>query len=121
MEDEKKYADEKLSDEQLDNVAGGSQAQYDVDVAFFQQLGYNMARTEVEDAYGDNGVKFDFNCSGDNSYRLLKSDGWTKHPHWAAMGYVLARKNYPGFDGQWWNIDSVKPFLKEHFHISDFG
>ena len=110
-----------MSDEQLEEVAGGSVEQKKVDIAFFQQLGYNMARTEVEDAYGDNGVKFDFNCSGDNSYRLLKSDGWTKHPHWAAMGYVLARKNYPGFDGQWWNIDSVKPFLKEHFHISDFG
>ena len=112
--------DEILKDEQLEQVAGGNAGQTRVDVGFFQQLGYDMANITVKDAYGDNGVQF-AETPGDNDYKLLKSDGWTRHPHWAAMGYVLARKNYPGFDGQWWNGDSVIPFLKEHFNISNFG
>lgn len=111
---------ELLSDEDLEQVAGGNAGETRVDIAFFQQLGYDMSKINVSSAYNDNGVQFSERL-GDNNYKLLKSDGWTSHPHWAAMGYVLAKKNYPGFNGEWWNADTTIPFLKEHFHISNFG
>lgn len=79
---------------------------------------YNTEKVSVENAFLDNRIKFSDNY-GDNSYKILTSDGeWTNHPHWAALGYVLKQKNYPGFNGNWTDLNYVKPFLKNNFDIT---
>ena len=87
------FKNELLNDKQLDLVAGGNDAQTKVDIGFFMQLGYNMAKTGIRDAYGDNGINFVGHSSKDNGYYILTSGGdWT--------------------DGKY-----VQSFLKEHFHV----
>jgi len=111
---------EKLDDEQLEQVSGGTAAQTRVDRIFFRHFGYNTEKVSVENAFLDNGIKFSDNY-GDNSYKILTSDGeWTNHPHWAALGYVLKQKNYPGFNGNWANESYVKSFLRSNFGITNF-
>ena len=117
------YKIETLTMEQLDLVAGGSSAQTDTDKGFFKKLGYNMNAVTVEDAFRDNGIMFNDSCFGDNDYVIfMKSSGeWCLHPHWAALGLVLARSKYPGFNGNWTDGKYVQSFLKEHFHVQSFG
>ncbi|MBR3497610.1 MAG: hypothetical protein IKO05_01295 [Selenomonadaceae bacterium] len=82
---------EMLSAEQLDLVAGGSDIQNAEDVLFFYELGYDVASTELKDAFAKNGVKFS-DRSDNNSYKILTGNGeWTQHPHFAALGYVLSK------------------------------
>ncbi|MBE8952020.1 MAG: hypothetical protein SR1Q7_02610 [Quinella sp. 1Q7] len=60
--------------------------------------------------------------NGDNDYKILTSDGeFTKHPHWAALGLVLKRKNYPGFNGNRTDSNYIHSFLKENFDLSELG
>ncbi|MBE8952021.1 MAG: hypothetical protein SR1Q7_02615 [Quinella sp. 1Q7] len=59
--------------------------------------------------------------NGGNDYRILTSDGeFTKHLHWAPLGYVLKQRNYPGFSGNRTDEAYVKPFLLSNFGIDKF-
>lgn len=110
--------EEMLSAEQLEQVAGGSRIQTTLDTGFFKQLGYNMNKVSLENAFADNGVKFEEN-RGNNSYTFYVGGEWKKHPHFAALGYVLAKRNYPGFNGKWTDSRYVHSFLKENFNITN--
>ena len=110
--------DEVLSAEQLDMVAGGSHTQTTLDSGFFKQLGYNMDKVSVENAFADNGVKFEDN-HGNNGYTFYVGGQWCKHPHFAALGYVLSKRKYPGFNGSWTDSKYVGSFMKKHFGIYD--
>lgn len=113
--------DEKLTDEQLEFVSGGSLWELNIDKSFFSKLGYNMDKTSVENAFASVGIEF---CAknGNNDYKILTSDGeFTRHPHWAALGLVLKRKNYPGFNGNWTDSNYVHSFLKDNFDLTDLG
>ncbi|MBR5913284.1 MAG: hypothetical protein IKZ58_02815 [Selenomonadaceae bacterium] len=118
--EEKIKNEEVMSEEELEQVAGGSYSQTEVDKKFFRQLGYDMTSISVRQAYEANGVKFSGQGIGDNEYQIEKPGGWTDHPHWAAMAYVLAQRHYPGFDGKWWE-GSAQDFIKFHFNIKNFG
>ena len=114
------FKEEMLSAEQLDMVAGGTFAEQLVDAGFFQQLGYNVAGTDkLKDAYSANGVKYFYDDFVKNSYDLKVDGEWTLHPQWAVMGYVLAKRNYPGFNGKWTDSKYVHSFLKENFNVTD--
>lgn len=113
------FKDEMLSAEQLDLVAGGSDIQNAEDVLFFYELGYDAGSTELKDAFAANGVKFS-DRSDNNSYKILMGNGeWTQHPHWAALGYILSKRQYPGFNGSWTNSYYVKSFIKDYFGINN--
>ena len=86
----------------------------------FKQLGYNMDKVSVENAFADNGVKFEDN-HGNNGYTFYVGGEWKRHPHFAALGYVLSKRHYPGFNGSWTDSKFVGAFMKENFGISDFG
>ena len=110
---------EMLSAEQLDLVAGGSDIQNAEDVLFFYELGYDVGSTELKDAFAKNGVKFS-DSYDNNSYKILTGNGeWTQHPHWAALGYILSKRNYPGFNGIWTDANYVKSFIKDNFGINN--
>ena len=111
--------DEMLSEEQLGLVAGGTAAENRVDVAFFHRLGYDMTRTGIAAAYIENGVNYFGNSNSSNYYSLKVKGEWCKHPHFAALGYVLAQRHYPGFNGSWTNSYYVKAFLKDYFGINN--
>ena len=83
------------------------------------QLDYDVAKVKIEDAFAANGVHFTYHSENvkSNDYRI----NGAKHPHWAALGYILSRRNYPGFTGKWTDSKYVSSFMKEHFHITDFG
>ena len=104
---------ETLTMEQLDLVSGGNEAEDYVDIGFFQQLDYNMARADLEDVFADNGVRYSHEHYDPNNYSILGQ----KYPHWAVLGYVLKKRNYTGFNGSWTDSNYTKSFLKEHFHI----
>lgn len=73
---------------------------------------------KVEDIFLSCGVKYSA-LNGNNSYKILTADGeWVKHPRWAVLGRILQRKNYPGFNGNWTDLNYVKPFLKNNFDIT---
>ena len=112
------FKDEMLSAEQLNLVAGGSHVQNVEDVIFFYELGYDVGSTGLKDAFAQNGVKFS-DSSGDNSYSLKVNGQWCKHPHFAALGYILSKRHYPGFNGSWTDANYVKAFLKDYFGINN--
>lgn len=117
------FINEMLTDEQLDGVSGGYVPMLpsrDIDVVFFEQLGYSMfGINTVGNAYAEYGIQYTNNPLG-NYYKLKVNGEWCKHPHWAVMGYVLSKKNYPGFTGKWTDGGYVQSFIKEHFGIKNF-
>ena len=107
-----------LTIEQLESVSGGSAGENKVDIAFFIQLDYNITDSKsFKKAFKDNGIEFENFSEQNNEYSI----NGQKYPHWAALGYILKRKNYPGFNGSWTDSKYVHSFLKDHFHISDCG
>ena len=117
-----------ISDEQLEIVSGGNDDQTKVDYTFFRKLGYSFPATAgelypstygntLESVFNENGVFFSGIGYFNNHYRINGS----LHPHWAALGYVLSTRNYPGFTGNWTDSKYVHSFLKEHFGINDLG
>ena len=113
--------EEMLSAEQLGLVAGGTAAENRVDVVFFHRLGYDMTRTGIDTAYSENGVNYVGDARYSNYYSLKVNGEWCKHPHFAALGYVLAKRNYPGFNGNWTDANYVKSFLADKFNIRSLG
>ncbi|MBR3497611.1 MAG: hypothetical protein IKO05_01300 [Selenomonadaceae bacterium] len=113
--------EEMLSAEQLGLVAGGTAAENRVDVAFFHRLGYDMTRTSINTAYIENGVSYFGDGYYTNRYHLKMNGEWCKHPHFAALGYVLAQRKYPGFNGNWTDANYVKSFLADKFNIHSLG
>ena len=110
------FLDELLTEEQLDRVAGGTFEQLETDRKFFVKLGYDMFTKTVKDLYDAHGVDFTYNTDDNNTYKI----NYGKHPHLAAMGLVLKKRNYPGFNGNWTDLNYVKSFMKEHFGITNF-
>lgn len=107
---------ELLSDEQLALVAGGSIEEFQDDRVFLRSLGYDLDRQRITDIYAENGVMYKGSFDN-NEYRIKINGEWCKHPHWAAMGYVLARMNFIGFNGKWTDSKYVHSFLKDNFFI----
>ena len=114
------FKNEMLSAEQLDLVVGGVD-QDEVDSEFFKQLGYNTARTYIGNAFADNGVIYSAGLFiwSKNTYKIRTSNGYEKMPHWAVLGYVLSKRNYPGFNGSWTDSNYVKAFIKDNFGINN--
>ena len=115
MAKEDKYADEKLSDDELEQVVGGSFEQRNKDAAFFRALGRECSGSDitVTNLFCEYGVKFYFNL-GDNTYKFQGAYSYACHPRHAALGYVLAKMNYPGYNGQWWDLNYTRNFIREH-------
>ena len=110
---------ELLTMEQLDFVSGGNGTQDAADKKFFRQLGYNMDKLGLTDAFLDNGIDFTNNYPYGNYYKIcLKDKGWNCHPQWAVLGYILKTREYPGFNGSWTDENYTKTFLKENFGIT---
>lgn len=108
---------ELLSGEQLDLVSGGSIAEFQDDKIFLRSLGYDLNRQRITDIYAENGVMYKSNVYDNNEYSIKINGQWCKHPHWAVMGYILARNNYIGFNGKWTDSNYVHSFLKNNFFI----
>lgn len=107
---------EKLSDEQLEQVTGGSTRQTDKDRRFFNILGIRCITSDnAEGAFGRYGVDFRPHVSADNEYIFEGANGYAHHPRIAALGYVLNKMKYNGYSGEWWNLDYTKNFLRDHF------
>ena len=113
---------EMLDMEQLDKVSGGWHYQNSMDKEFFQMLGYDMKNISIEDAFLDNGVRFDENKVGNNGYEIFYGSTGTfgKIPHWAAMGYVLSKRKTPDFKGSWTDSKYVCSYLKSNFGFKEF-
>ena len=115
--------EEIISDKELDSVSGGNRAQCRVDIGFFQQLGNDMYDLKIGEAWSKYGVNYTYS-EGGNSYEFSEGNGEIKNnPQWAAMGHVLSKINYPGFNGNSSDKNYVCQFLKDNFHInyhSDF-
>ena len=62
---------ETLTMEQLDAVSGGWHYQNSMDEEFFQRLGYNMDKISLEDAFLDNGIRFDESGVSNNGYQFF--------------------------------------------------
>ena len=104
-----------LTMEQLESVSGGSWSETKVDTAFLMQLDYSITNTiTIKKAFAENGIDFENYPSPLNNDYSIKGQ---KYPHWAALGYVLKKRNYAGFNGNWTDSNYTKSFLKEHFHI----
>lgn len=69
MADEQKFADEILSDDQLDNVAGGYASQSNYDKSLFQLLGVKGGN--LVNNFANYNIAFAENKNGDNSYSLM--------------------------------------------------
>jgi len=116
MADEKILQEEKLSEEQLEQVAGGSTRQTDKDRRFFNLLGIQcITPGNAEGAFGKYGVDFRPCLSADNEYIFKGANGYAHHPRHAALGYVLAKMNYPGYNGKWWDLNYTRDFIRGHF------
>ena len=87
---------ELLTMAQLDFVSGGSGSQDEADKKFFRQLGYNMDKLGLKDAFLDNGIDFTNNYPHDNYYQIcLKDKGWNCHPQWAFWATFCREDNIP--------------------------
>ena len=113
---------ETLTMEQLDAVSGGWHYQNSMDEEFFQRLGYNMDKISLEDAFLDNGIRFDESGVSNNGYQFFSRQSWTFEniPHWAALGYVLSRRKEPNFKGKWTDSTYVCSYLKSNFGFKVF-
>ena len=110
---------ELLSAEQLDLVSGGTHHEDDTDKNFFRKIGINTKGVDIEDIFAANGVKFDANVFTKNDYSIKINGEWCRHPHLAALGYVLKQRNYPGFSGEWTNLGYVKYFIEHNLQVYD--
>lgn len=115
--------DELLTEEQLNEVSGGTNREDRIDRRFFFHLGYRDAReagsSAIENMFLAEGIKYDDGGDYSNTYKILTADGWCAHPQWAALGYILAQRRYPGFNGNWTDKACVTGFLKKEFHMYD--
>lgn len=101
---------EKLSDEQLEQVAGGTAGESRRDVAFFRALISNFDPDEAGRTFRKYGVDRNNWLILDNDYKM----GGQKYPREAALGYVLMKMNYPGYNGNWGDIPYTVNFIREH-------
>ena len=110
------FKNEMMSNEQLEQVAGGSNSQTEVDRVFLKKLGFPTGGKDgVRDVYNYYGVQFRGYTSDDNEYKV----NGNKVSQVAAMGYVLKRGSYTRFDSsRWADEDYVKSFLEYHFKIN---
>ncbi|MBR6014285.1 MAG: hypothetical protein IK062_10995 [Selenomonadaceae bacterium] len=123
MKDEKILQDEILTDEELDKVAGGTQSEIDVDMAFFRKLGYNVQ--SVDDLYSlwytKGFIYYTPSSSEANQYHYSWSQidiGVSYYSHESALGRVLAGAQYPGFDYKKTHDKSyVRNFIKTNMGI----
>ena len=113
---------ETLTMEELDAVSGGWHYQNSMDEEFFQMLGYDMKKISIEDAFLDNGVRFDESGVSNNSYEIFykSTSKFSKIPHWAALGYVLSRRKEPDFKGNWTDSTYVCSYLKSNFGFKEY-
>ena len=97
---------------------GGNVHETRINNKFFTQLGYNMDKVTISEAFLHNGVR----CNDSEEaiyYSIFTGTSYCYHPQWATLGYVLSRRKYPGFTGKWTDSKYVNSFLKEHFGITD--
>ena len=115
MTEEKKIASEIMSEEQLDQVAGGDVSQTVSDICFFRALGVSGNPSALFKKYGidykDHSGPQDYS---DNEYVFQGYKDYAHHPRIAALGKVLAGMNYPGYSGKWWDLDYTKNFIRDN-------
>lgn len=123
MKEEKILQDEVMSDEELNQVSGGTQAEIDVDIAFFNKLGYNVPNLdELARLWDIKGfILFIPSKSGANKYLYSYSQTSPSLSDWShesALGAVLAGAKYPGFDWKKMHDASyVRDFIKTNMGI----
>ena len=90
------FKEEILTDEQLNLVVGGTYDETQLDKDFFTKvLGYNLLGLNVHNAFKENGVMctaYTGKWGVSNDYKIKVNGEWQKHPHWAALGYVLSKR-----------------------------
>ncbi len=113
-----KYAEELLSNEQLDQVVGGSNPMLDSwDINFFKTLGMykeGSGSPSAKELFARYGVTVEGGF-GENYYKFQGAYSYSRHPRVAALGYVLDKIKYPGYSGEWWKLDYTEQFIKDHF------
>ena len=118
------FKDEILNDEQLDQVSGGTYREHRIDKEFFLTLGYRDAAgasySTIKDMYLANGIRYENDGKFSNTYKILTADGWCAHPQWAVLGYILAQRHYPGFNGKWTDHDYVAGFLRKELCMDTY-
>lgn len=116
MAKEDKYADEMLSDDELDDVVGGSMSQSYKDQDFFQALGFECENEtyKVGELFSKFGVGHQSALFLDNEYKFQGAYSYAKHPRIAALGYVLNKMEYPGYSGEWWNLEYTENFIRNN-------
>ena len=103
-----------LSEEQLDTVAGGDGYENKFDRQFFHILGNDVfGNGGIQRAFSKYGVEFSYCSYSTNDYKI----NGQKYPHWAVLGYVLSKKQYPGFESNWTDSKYVHSFLQKNFHM----
>mgnify|MGYP006873013818 CR=1 FL=1 len=116
MAEKDKLAGEVMSNEELEQVVGGDGNQCIADNRFFEALGVDVVNLiGVEVAFGKYGIRYESNTGwDDNGYVFQGANSYAHHPRIAALGKVLAGMNYPGYSGEWWNLDYTKNFIRDH-------
>ena len=100
--------DEILSEEQLEQVAGGTCDETLHDMNFFNALiknGINVPANlhnqvgprNLSDVFKHYGINLSEGVFTNNGYNI---DG-QKYPRMAALGWVLGAVGYPGYNGNW--------------------
>jgi len=102
--------EEILSDEQLEQVAGGSWKQTGNDSNFFKQLKLN--KKSVGESWSQFGIEFQ-SLAGENVYKT----GEKNYSQVEAYSMVLSKIQYPGFIGDGNNADYTKEFVKNNFGL----
>ena len=110
MKDEKILAEEMLTDEQLEQVAGGTWTQTGNDRNFFKKLDVN--KKSVGECWAKFGIDFK-SQAGDNIYKI----GDKNYSQAEAYGLVLSKTQYPGFIGDGSDETYTKEFVKSHFDL----
>ena len=106
---------EKLDDEQLDKVTGGNVYQSLMDERFFMSIGIKMFvdYDPKVDPFSMFGVEVTRYGDDLNEYRIIGADGkpGKKCQRESALGYVLSKVNYPGYNGKWWDVGNTTNFI----------
>ena len=101
---------EQLSDEELEQVAGGTWAQTGNDRKFFNKLDVN--KKSVGDCWSEFG--FAFKSQADNNVYKLGDKNYSQA---GAYGVILSKMKYSGFVGDGSDENYTKDFVKKNFGL----
>lgn len=114
MTEKKVFEEDKLDDEQLEQVAGGGLVDHAGDSNFFRRVGIvagHRGTPTLTSTFEKYGVKYTGHMFAGNDYEI---DG-KNYPRASALCYVLKQMNYKNYNGDWQNAKEAEEYLKKQF------